>query len=183
MLSDHKLDLIDELKQVQTKLDLKSRSDIEEPGPSEIMAMDLLPKSYKILRQYPILASRDTVSKVSDANEDNSDDCEDYLENKSEFVRNGFGRMSTVSGKSTGPGAENYNSVDEITIYGNITRKKPSSRWYEEMRRSVDVCLFVWVCRLEKGATLNMKQTLKQTLLWSTSPFQWNWQKCEDHRE
>ena len=128
MLSDHKLDLIDELKQVQTKLDLKSRSDIEEPGPSEIMAMDLLPKSYKILRQYPILASRDTVSKVSDANEDNSDDCEDYLENKSEFVRNGFGRMSTVSGKSTGPGAENYNSVDEITIYGNITRKKPSSR-------------------------------------------------------
>ena len=123
MLSDHKLDLIDELKQVQTKLDLKSRSDIEEPGPSEIMAMDLLPKSYKILRQYPILASRETVS-----NEDISDDCEDYLENKSEFVRNGFGRMSTVSGKSTGPGAENYNSVDEITIYGNITRKKPSSR-------------------------------------------------------
>lgn len=127
MLSDHKLDLIDELKQVQTKLDLKSRSDIEEPGPSEIMAMDLLPKSYKILRQYPILASRET---VSDANEDISDDNEDYLENKSEFVRNGFGRMSTVSGKSTGPGAENYNSVDEITIYGNITRKKPSSRWY-----------------------------------------------------
>ena len=47
MLSDHKLDLIDELKQVQTKLDLKSRSDIEEPDHSEIMATDLLPKSYK----------------------------------------------------------------------------------------------------------------------------------------
>ena len=125
MLSDHKLDLIDELKQVQTKLYLKSRSDIEEPDHSEIMAVDLLPKSYKILRQYPILSSRET---VTDANEDICDDVEDHLENKSEFVRNGFGRMSTVSGKSTGPGAENYNSVDEITIYGNITRKKPSSR-------------------------------------------------------
>ena len=125
MLSDHKLDLIDELKQVQTKLDLKSRSDIEQPDQGDKMTLDLLPKSYKILRQYPILSSRES---VADANEDVSDDSEDYLENKSEFVRNGFGRMSTVSGKSTGPGAENYNSVDEITIYGNITRKKPSSR-------------------------------------------------------
>ena len=124
MLSEHKIELIDELKQVQTKLDLKSKADFEESDQCE-ERMDLLPKSYKILRQYPILSSRDL---VTDANEDISDDCEDYLENKSEFVRNGFGRTSTVSGKSTGPGAENYNSVDEITIYGNITRKPPPSR-------------------------------------------------------
>ena len=36
--------------------------------------------------------------------DESDDECGEYLENKSEFVRNGFGRMSTVSGKSSGPG-------------------------------------------------------------------------------
>ena len=116
VVEDQKTELIDELKQVQTLLDLKTRAD------SVASDMELFPKSYQILRQYPILSSKDKL------NEYNNDDEEEYLENKNAFVRNGFGRLSTVSGKSTGPGAENYNSVDEITIYGNITRK-PAPRY------------------------------------------------------
>ena len=116
VVDDQKTELIDELKQVQSLLDLKTRAD------SVTTDMELFPKSYQILRQYPILSSRDKLNEFND-------DDEEYLENKSAFVRNGFGRLSTVSGKSTGPGAENYNSVDEITIYGNITRK-PAPRYH-----------------------------------------------------
>ena len=116
-----KEELIDELKHVQQLLDLKNRADSQTD-------MDLLPKSYQILRQYPILSSRDHLNNINDdMSDDDDDDASEYLENKSEFVRNGFGRMSSISAKSTGPGAENFNSVDEITIYGNITRK-PAAR-------------------------------------------------------
>lgn len=117
-----KEELIDELKHVQQLLELKKKAD----SPTD---MDLLPKSYQILRQYPILSSRDHLNSINnDMSDDDDDDVSEYLENKSEFVRNGFGRMSSISAKSTGPGAENFNSVDEITIYGNITRKPATAQ-------------------------------------------------------
>ena len=123
---DPRAGLIDELKLVQEVLDLKTRADIDIYKAEDIATkMDLMPKSYQILRQYPILSSRETVNDNDDPG-DVSDGASECLENRSEFVRNGFGRLSAVSGKSLGPGAENYNSVDEITIYGNITRKPPS---------------------------------------------------------
>ena len=125
---DPRAGLIDELKLVQEVLDLKTRADIDIYKAEEgdiATKMDLMPKSYQILRQYPILSNRETVNDNDDPG-DVSDGASECLENRSEFVRNGFGRLSAVSGKSLGPGAENYNSVDEITIYGNITRKPPS---------------------------------------------------------
>ena len=110
---DPKVDLIDELKQIQEFLDLKRRADKED--------MELLPKSYQIIRQYPILSSRDTLNKILDDASDNGSEC---LEDKNEFVHNGFGRLSVCDDE----GAENNNSVDEITIYGNITRKPSTSQ-------------------------------------------------------
>ena len=114
--SDPKVELIDELKQIQEVLELKRKAD-------ETKEMDILPKSYQIIRQYPILSSKD----VLNISEDVSDE-EDHPRNGSEFVRNGFGRMSRASMRSVDAGQENNNSVDEITIYGNITRKPVQQR-------------------------------------------------------
>ena len=89
--------------------------------------MDLMPRSYQIIRQYPHLSRHATFRADNEAGSDGDDD---HLDNKTAFVRHGFGRLSTVSGKSTGPGTENYNSVDEITVYGNIVRHPPGAARY-----------------------------------------------------
>ena len=91
--------------------------------------MDLMPRSYQIIRQYPHLSRHATFKGDNEADReahDSSDDDNDDLDNKTSFVRHGFGRMSTVSGKSGGPGTENFNSVEEITVCGNIRRQAPA---------------------------------------------------------
>ena len=81
--------------------------------------MDLVPRSYQIIRQYPRL----TRHAGNEGGCNDHDDDDNRLDQKNPFVRHGFGRLSTVSGKSCG---ENYNSVDEIMICGNVRR--PSAR-------------------------------------------------------
>ena len=88
--------------------------------------MDLFPERSHIQRQYPISSHVTTSSICQDENE-LSDDSSEYLDDQTEFVRNGFGRMSTMSTKSVGPGSENFKSVDEITISRSVVRK-PSVR-------------------------------------------------------
>ena len=102
--------------------------------------MDLLPRSYQIIRQFPELSRHANLSvDNNEAEREEESEGEDSTEaplslsptadNKTAFVRHGFGRLSTVSGKSVGGhgATENFNSVDEITIYGNI-RKRSSPR-------------------------------------------------------
>ena len=106
----------------------------EEEDPSG--GMDLMPRSYQIIRQYPELSRHANLSVEDEADrEEEESEGEDSTEgplsltadNKTAFVRHGFGRLSTVSGKSVGgAGTENFNSVDEITIYGNIRKRCPA---------------------------------------------------------
>ena len=113
------------------------QSEEEEGDPGG--GMDLMPRSYQIIRQFPELSRHANLSRVAnEADREDESEGEDSTEeeeplspsadNRSAFVRRGFGRLSTVSGKSVGgPATENFNSVDEITIYGNI-RKRSSPR-------------------------------------------------------
>ena len=105
----------------------------EEPGGE----MDLMPRSYQIIRQYPQLSRHLNLSYDNEADREEESEGEDSTEdspplpltadNKTAFVRQGFGRLSTVSGASVGgAAAENFNSVDEITIYGNIRKRCPA---------------------------------------------------------
>ena len=99
--------------------------------------MDLMPRSYQIIRQYPHLSRHANLSLDDEAEREEESEGEDSPEeaprplpltadNKTPFVRQGFGRLSTVSGASVGgAAAENFNSVDEITIYGNIRKRCP----------------------------------------------------------
>ena len=99
--------------------------------------MDLMPRSYQIIRQYPHLSRHLNLSLDDEADREEESEGEDSTEedprplpltadNKNPFVRQGFGRLSTVSGASVGgAAAENFNSVDEITIYGNIRKRCP----------------------------------------------------------
>ena len=143
MLGSKRLEFLDELKEVQLLLDLKKHSDkkvadevnliskefdnhiLESAQSSEISEMDLLTERTQVHRQYPI--SSHVKSEMCQDENDFSDDSSEYLEEKTEFVRNGFGRMSTISAKSVGPGSENFKSVDEITISRSVFRK-PSHR-------------------------------------------------------
>ena len=99
--------------------------------------MDLMPRSYQIIRQYPQLSRHANLSldNEADREEEEESEGEDSTEalplsvtadNKTPFVRAGFGRVSTVSGASVGGAGENFNSVDEITIYGNIRKRCPA---------------------------------------------------------
>ena len=144
MLGKERLEFLDELKQVQLMLELKEHSNkkiskevnviikefdehiIESDINSEKSDMDLFPERSQIQRQYPI-SSHVTTSVMCQDENDFSDDSSEYLDDKTEFVRNGFGRMSTMSAKSVGPGSENFKSVDEITISRSVV-KKPSLR-------------------------------------------------------
>ena len=94
-----------------------------------------MPRSYQIIRQYPELSRHANLSVEDEADrEEEESEGEDSTEgplsltadNKTAFVRHGFGRLSTVSGKSGGPGTENFNSVEEITVCGNIRRQAPA---------------------------------------------------------
>ena len=96
-----------------------------------------MPRSYQIIRQFPELSRHVNLSSVDNgADREEESEGEDSTEeeplsptadNRSAFVRRGFGRLSTVSGKSVGgAGTENFNSVDEITIYGNIRKRCPA---------------------------------------------------------
>ena len=97
--------------------------------------MDLMPRSYQIIRQYPQLSRHTNLSVDDEGEREEESEGEDSTEedslpltaeNKTAFVRHGFGRLSTVSGASLGgAAAENFNSVDEITIYGNIRKRCP----------------------------------------------------------
>ena len=144
MHGSERLEFLDELKQVQLVLDLKKQSNnkiseevkiitrefddniIELDATPEKDDMDLYPDRSQVQRQYPI-SSHVTTSVVCQDDHDYSDDSGEYLEDRTEFVRNGFGRMSTMSTKSVGPGSENFKSVDEITISRSVLRK-PSFR-------------------------------------------------------
>ena len=98
--------------------------------------MDLMPRSYQIIRQYPQLSRHANLSVEDEGEMEEESEGEDSTEedplpltaeNKTAFVRHGFGRLSTVSGASLGGAAgENFNSVDEITIYGNIRKRCPA---------------------------------------------------------
>ena len=97
--------------------------------------MDLMPRSYQIIRQYPQLSRHANLNLDNEADREEEEEEEEEesegedtvtAENKSPFVRAGFGRVSTVSGASVGGAAENFNSVEEITIYGNIRKRCPA---------------------------------------------------------
>ena len=96
-----------------------------------------MPRSYQIIRQYPQLSRHLHLSLDNGADREEESEGEDSTEdsppppltadNKTAFVRQGFGRLSTVSRASLGgAGSENFNSVDEITIYGNIRKRCPA---------------------------------------------------------
>ena len=108
------LEYLDELKQVQSML--KTCTEQSESIQCADSKMNIYPHRTLLARQYPISSS----GEVFEDENDYSDDSSDYLEEDTKFVRNGFGRMSTIS---MGPGNENFNSVDEITISGNVLRK------------------------------------------------------------
>ena len=78
-------------------------SDISEESPVVTeAAMDVLPQRSEVRRHYPVSVVSDNFETMH-LSEESSEDEVDH----DRFVRNGFGRISTVSSRSTG-GAENF---------------------------------------------------------------------------
>ena len=78
-------------------------SEISEESPVVTeAAMDVLPQRSEVRRHYPVSVVSDNFETMH-LSEESSDDEMDH----DRFVRNGFGRISTMSSRSTG-GAENF---------------------------------------------------------------------------
>ena len=78
-------------------------SEISEESPVVTeAAMDVLPQRSEVRRHYPVSVVSDNFETMH-LSEESSDDEVD----RDRFVRNGFGRISTMSSRSTG-GAENF---------------------------------------------------------------------------
>ena len=66
-------------------------------------AMDILPQRSEVKRHYPVSIASDNFETMHLSEESSGEEEED----RGRFVRNGFGRISTVSSRSVG-GAENF---------------------------------------------------------------------------
>ena len=82
--------------------------------------MDILPQRSEVKRHYPVSIASDNFETMHLSEESSGEEEED----RGRFVRNGFGRISTVSSRSVG-GAENFKVRKmkvKSTIYENLSR-------------------------------------------------------------
>ena len=107
-----------------TQSDNKPNIQTENSKTKEAYKMNVVPARSQVQRQYPI-SQKVTSLNTMQLSEDSSEEEE---EEGARFVRNGFGRMSTISTKSVG-GPENFKAVEEITISRSVKRI-PTQRLY-----------------------------------------------------